>query len=213
VKLHIIILLFPLALCAQDQKSDADAPKVPDYSLQCDAFPYSVVACHSFNELVAAKDDDVLTMLRRPEAYLCFRNSDDIFSIVTIGSPYDVTFKKQPNGTLQAPGVVSYRRFKDGQDDEYQFSFGNWRTINRDDYPFFSSPPKEDPTISVSQSEISVQHSFKNVGGGTTNYVIQIRRSTLRSTETLQWQNPPKDAKSPPARGSEDFEGHCTAFK
>jgi hypothetical protein len=97
---------------------------------------------YSYNEMVLAKDDDILSVLHTPKAYVRFRNSEDVFSVVSIGSPFSLTFKKQPNG-----------------------------------------------------------------------YTIQIRRSTLRSTETIQWNNPGKDAKSPPDRGDLDFDGHCSVFK
>jgi hypothetical protein len=206
-------MLFAAPLFAQDQKPDTSVAITPDYTVQCSTVPLASAACHSFDEMVVAKDDEILSILRTPEAYVCFRNSEDMFSVISIGLPFNLTFKKQANGALLAAGMVTYRRIKSGQNDESQLAFGNWITVNQEQYPFFSSTPKQDPTVSVSESEISLEHSYKNLAGGTTDYTIQIRRSTLRSTETIQWKNPGKDAKSPPDRGTLDFDGHCSVFK
>jgi hypothetical protein len=213
VKLRILVVFFALPLFAQDQKTDTSVAITPDYTVQCSTLRLAQAACRSYNEMVLAKDDDILSILHAPEAYVCFRNSEDMFSVVSIGSPFSLTFKKQPNGALLAAGMVPYRRLKSGQNDDYDVSFGNWITINQEQYPFFSSTPKQDPVVSVSESEISIEHSYKNLAGGTTDYTIQIRRSTLRATETIQWNNPGKDARSPPDRGDLDVDGNCSVFK
>ena len=209
MKSAAIILLFSLAAFAQDQ-TPALPPK--DFTVQCSTFPTSLQACRSYNEMVTAKDADILGTMSHASSYVCFRSNEDVFLIFSIADPYTLKFKKQPNGFLQASGWIVFKSYKGGQIDELQIGTGTWETPAEQSSPFFNTVPKDDPNVYINDSQISLNHEFKNLGGGTTNYSLQIRRSTLRATESMQWEIPPKDPKSPPNRGTVDYDGRCVAF-
>lgn len=180
------------------------------------AEPLLASACKSYNELVSSKDDDLMTMLTSRETYVCFREAEDVFNVISMGTiPPKLLFKQiQKTNVYQASraSLIFYRRFKDGQADESLLFSGHWKRVGEDGDPFFDSDIKEPSNISVGNSEIALGEDFKNIGGGTTTYILKIRRSTKRVSETFQWDNPPKDAKSQPDRGNSTNEGHCITF-
>lgn len=218
MKIVGVFLLFSLAAFAQNQPpsippSITPTPPQKDFTVQCSAFPTSGQACRSYNEMIAAKDPDILGTISHADSYVCFRSDEDVFLIFSFGDPYNLKFKKkEQSGLLQAPGWVVSKRFKTGQIDDLQIGSGAWETVDEETPPSFNTPSKSDPSIYINDSQISLSHNFKNFGGGTTNYSLQIRRSTLRASESMAWETPPKKPQSPPDRGTMDYEGRCIAF-
>jgi hypothetical protein len=182
-----------------------------DHKIDCSGVS-SPLGCKSYNEMVEAKDADLLSLLKQRDVYVCFREYEDVFSVIGIDTPYDYAFRKLPNGTYHADSSIMYLRFKAGQNESFRMVFGKWTKIGADGNPFFATPPRSDTSASVTDSEVSLSYDFRNVGGGLTTYSFQMRRSTLRASETLQWNNPPTKEKAAPDRGSQDYDGHCVLF-
>ena len=212
------INLAALLLCATAfGQSPAAAPDTADreYSTSCSTFE-TKAACKSYNELVSAKDSELLTLLKMHNTYVCFREDEDLFNVIALDTPAPGRFTKvSAKSALYQAGetsVILFERFKKGQSDDNQLIFGKWTKLGEDALPYFSTPANQSPSLNVSDSEITYFEEFKNVGGGSTKYTFQIRRSTMRASEIFQWQTPPKDAKSNPNRGDNEFEGHCITF-
>jgi hypothetical protein len=89
---------------------------------------------------------------------------------------------------------------------------GKWTRFGPAGPRSFVTNGKESPTLEVSDSEISLFEAFKNIGGGKTTYSFKVRRSTMRATETFQWDNPAPNTKSGPERGEDTDAGHCISF-
>jgi hypothetical protein len=87
---------------------------------------------------------------------------------------------------------------------------GNWQKWNDETIAFQGK--NKNASATVLESEVSIDISFENIAGGTTGHDIQVRRSTLRFTDRMQWNNPPKTPKSESDKGSTSQSGHCKVF-
>jgi hypothetical protein len=196
-------------------KTAQQAPPSRDYSAIC-SLPSTEAACKSYNELVTSRDKDLLDVLKMRDTYVCFRENEDVFSVISLATPQPSEFKKVPKGAFYDAGPSSWvihLRFKNGQDDKSDFLIGKWTKLEPGSSPFFQTLPKANPSLSASESAITLLDEFENLKGGKTTYTLQVRRSTMRASEEFQWDDPPKDTKSTPERGSQTYDAHCIIFK
>lgn len=210
----ILLLFLSAAAFGQSTGTTAVDPTTRDYTTTC-SLPEIKAACRSYNELASVRDPDLIALLKVPNSYVCFREADDVFNVIAVDTPPAALFtkiQKTPNLYQVETAFITYQRFKNGQSDDYQLLIGSWTRVGQDGQLYFSTAPKQSPSMSVSESEIAYFEGYKNVSGGDTKYTLQIRRSTLRSSESFQWQTPAKDQKSTPNRGTDDITGHCITF-
>jgi len=156
-----------------------------------------------------------MALLQSRDTYVCFREGEDVFYMISLGTPPGGDFKKIGQSPFYRPpyhGLVFYKRFKGGQDDDSKIVSGEWTKLGPDASPNFETPAKQIPSLHVTESEISFYEEYKNVGGGETTYSLQIRRSTMRASETFQWHISPADPKKQPNNGSDTDSGHCILF-
>ena len=185
-----------------------------DYSTSC-TLPETAAACRSYNELVTSRDADLIQLLTIRDAYVCFRENQDVFNVIAIDSPRSTEFKKMSqNGFYQArpSSYIVFHRFKNGQTDHRLLIAGKWTKFDPASAPYFTTIGKESPVLDVSDSEITLSEEYRNITGGKTNYTFRIRRSTMKATETFQWDNPPPEPKAGPDRGESTDKGHCISF-
>jgi hypothetical protein len=143
-------------------------------------------------------------------AFVCFRENEDAFIIVSFEQPKDTDFQKDPKtGAITFPGLASIRRFSKGLSDESKLLFGTWaKAYPTSDPTFVSTSKTSDNEVFIDRSELSISYSFTNLGKTKTNYSLQIRRSTLRFLETWQFPGNEKEKADTRTSGS----GHCAAF-
>jgi len=108
------------------------------------------------------------------------------------------------------PGYIIFKSYRRGVSDDLKSITGNWQKWNEDTIAFQGK--NKNASATVLDAEVSVDISFENIAGGTTDHSVQVRRSTLRFTDKMQWDNPPKTPKGEPDKGSTTQTGHCKAF-
>ena len=160
-----------------------------------------------------ARDRDLLESFDYDEAYVCFPEYFDEFFVIAFSEPLPRDFHptaKDAKGTPTLPGYIVFKSYRNDVSDEVKSIIGNWQKWSGDAIAFQGVNKKASAT--VLDSEVSVDISFGNVAGGTTDHSIQVRRSTLRFTDKMQWDNPSKTPKSQPDKGSTSQSGHCKLF-
>jgi hypothetical protein len=159
--------------------------------------------CKSFNELVEAKDDTVLKSINH-DSYVCFRSEADVFSIIS--------FHQATSDKFNFP-MVGFHFFKNGNLDDFKAAYGKWRRQSEGSFIFedAKAPPSKQITFkghaSITDDEVTFRYSFENLNSKTTDYAIQIRRSTLRFTERYEAPNGKDKTYS-----TDTFTGHCVAY-
>jgi len=193
-------------------------PKTPqsvrELTTSCSDPSYQL-ACKSYNELVSSQDPELMALFNSHDAYVCFRESEDVFYIMSLGTPEPNEFVKVGRNTFyqsRYDGIVVFERFKNGQEDESKMVTGQWTKFGPNSNPHFETLSKSIPHLAVTDSEIYFYEEYKNLGGGTTKYTVQIRRSTMRASESFEWHNPSTDPKKPPTNGTDTNSGHCIVF-
>jgi hypothetical protein len=148
-----------------------------DPSIQCTG-DFAITSCKTFKEMVEAKDQDVVTEISR-RSMVCFRPDEDVFAVVSLGIPS--SFDAPQAGTQMAKGDVFYHLYSDGNHRESRMVQGQWTKMASDRVEDASFHGKSGGTeISFTPSSLSVSYSFQNMSGDTTDYVMEVRVSTLR---------------------------------
>ena len=176
--------------------------------------------------MITAADPDIISATQSRTAIACFRDYADKFFIVAYSVPmYDVEFRPTKiEGWLQAYGTAIFSSYADGNSDDYRLVRGSW-SKSKDDaigeamFESFKGPPQM-MQVQITPSEIGLAFQFQNLANTTTSRTIQIRRSTLRYSDTLDAPDTvtPKgkaSAKAPapppaaPVTTRTTFSGHC----
>lgn len=205
MKQFAIILAFAAMTLAQD------TPALSANPLQVDCTKVeSLSACASFNEMVYAKDKDLLSSIQGGDhTFVCFRTSEDVFIVISLSSPYDRGFAKPAPGKTASSqfGRVRYKRYKDGISEYIRFAPGTWtRETGMPDT--FETKPKAPVSAYMNDDELGVGFSYPNAVKTITDYSLTLRRSTLRFVETYE----AKDAKPTKPDYTSSAGGHCTEF-
>ena len=168
--------------------------------------PAAKVACHSFQELLAAKDEDLMYTLRRRlqdgngQVFVCFRPREDVFFLLWYGEPEDQEWTKE-TGTFTAPGTAELLQFKNGifeHGGESAWASGKWRSVDRksSDAKFESEELASEGgsrgEIDVDGGTVTVSHSLEKVAGSAAQYSFRLQKSTGRFTETFTTPNTPE---------------------
>jgi hypothetical protein len=210
LRVKIALLFITLAVLASAQVPAADHQK--NVGIDCSILE-NAKGCNSYNEMFVAKDKDLLESFDYDEAYVCFPEYFDDFFIIAFSQPLPRDFQALVKGIkapLLFPGYIVFKSYRSGVSDDTKNVIGNWQRWNEDTIAFEGK--NKNASATVVDSEISIDISFKNVAGGTTDHDIQVRRSTLRFTDKMQWDDPPKTPKSEPDKGSTSQSGHCKLF-
>jgi hypothetical protein len=214
-----IAILFALAASAFQQNT-VQPPTPPSYTVDCSTVN-ATLSCRSFNEMVEKKDPDLLSEIKAP-SFVCFRSTEDVFSVVSPASAPDLVYYKETTKYLsQAGGVVFYNRYSSGIAEDSRIVMGNWNKFSMvNSEPSFESLKEGNTQASISSAELSVTYAYKNLSGSTTTYSPQVRRSTKRFLEMFQFPDdapPTGKNKVPPEKphGSSRVEntGYCAEFK
>jgi hypothetical protein len=160
--------------------------------------PLAAEACKSFEELYKAGDKGLTLASRWETGYVCFRQNEDQFFVLTLNKPlFPLHWDKEtkspiPDDDATAYGFGSVNAYSNGVNDFsimpiFEFA-GRWTPagptlsatrINGEDNP--------DPThngISVDPEQINATWRFKNRFDKDVDYHLVIQRSTGRFTET-----------------------------
>ena len=193
-----------------------------EYLYDCSKLSYGSPGCKSFNEMIENKDATILSNLKSPNhAFVCFVPYEDQFITLSFQVPPDGTFlaSKTSPGLLVTLGTTLFYRFENGVQHSSDILFGEWRKTKS-----FSGPPvfvSEDSTSRtsayISYEELSYSQQFENLAGTKTIYTLQIRRSTLRFTETFDFPEIPSATKggntTTKAIERSTHSGYCAEFK
>src|ERR1039458_5728551 len=140
--------------------------------------------CKSYNEMVEKNDKDILAILKGSSTFVCFRQGEDTFVVLSYRQPLPTLFHQgAASHVLETFGIVLYRTYTDGVVGFMLPISGRWTKAFTTDSPVFTSR-KDEIQASVLDAEVSFSYPFKNRSGTTTRYDITIRRSTLRFVET-----------------------------
>jgi hypothetical protein len=175
-----------------------------------DCTKFESPGCASFNEMLAAKDADLISEISPPNrSFVCLRKAEDTFIVVSFKPPEASDFLKTASGSYAASGRVRYSRFEKGILSRYKRVFGEWFKYSNDqaDPPTFTSRtlPKLNVAESadIDNSEVNVSYSYKNVSNEDVFYSLTIRISTRRFNESFS------------SKGALPIEnaGYCAEFK
>jgi hypothetical protein len=160
-------------------------------------------SCQSYNELIRS-DDKHLREILSTNSYVCFRPEEDVFLVIAFHQPL-------PNESYG--DMIAYERFKNGLSDDFQLAYGTWKRDANGLPALNDSKPPADKAALVSGSalitndQLRFDYSFKNLAANTTDYSIELRRSTLRFSEHFE---------SPETKGKGtvtlEHSGYCVSF-
>jgi hypothetical protein len=212
----LILATFPLLLAGGAPQQGQTA-----YSFDCAKLSYPSEGCKSYNEMVAKNDSDVMSSIKSASiAYVCFVPDDDEFLITTFGRPEEASYtpKTMNLNILEASDLFSYSDFKNGVIERADATFGKWTKIkNFSMNPSFEGKSGSETNVSISDAEVYYETRFQNLNGTTTTYTLQIRRSTLRFSESFKWPQLAEDRKGTkaPTKAADQFtiNGYCTEFQ
>jgi hypothetical protein len=190
-------------------------PTVP-YGADCSTMRSP--ACYSYDEMVVKGDKDLVGSIRSSDnAFVCFREGEDTFLLLTFHIPDKIAFTPSGiKGYKQSSGVVAYSTYKQGVMDDFRLASGMWlRSDDDSEAPTFSSYKKDEDQALFSDSEVGFYFKFTNLNHNQTDYALKIRRSTLRFNETFTWPETKGDGKKqvPESEGRDTNQGHCVEFK
>ena len=202
-------LVFLLTLSAAAQTTAATTVPPKNYKADCSTMGVAP-GCQSYNKLVQSKDKDILDLVTTGYAVVCFREKEDIFTIVSFEQPIDGQFAKDPKTSLlSAFGMLFFHRFSGGLSDDSKWLIGKWNRLSLISDPSFVSHDEANSLDgSVDSTEINISYPFTNLNHTKTDYSFQVRRSTLRFNETWQFKDDQKTTSSTRTSSS----GHCASF-
>ncbi len=210
VKLPALIALIGVSALAQ---SPSQRPK-PSYTYDCSMLPEPSQGCQSYNQMVDKQDSDVMSTLKTGETYVCFRPNADYFMVVNYSDPVLLKPLTSNPTVLRGVGVGTYSSFKEGILDSIEALGGQWTQLKSlGTPPVFSGKGLErgsPTTLTVSDTEVDYSTSYENIGKTKTVYTLQIRRSTLRFSETYIF--PTSQSKTATSTES-GFSGYCAEFR
>lgn len=181
--------------------------------------PVSSAGCASYQELVKAGDEAVITDVR----YVCFRQFSDEFFVVKAHEPMLYPWSwykwnpKQAEYELkpdqQSPGWVQLQTFQNGVASDStmpnMFVYGKWMTLFRALYyaaTLRSVAGKEVPgSLTIDSSQLAISKTYPAQTGKRVTYSLTVQRSTKRFVEQFSVQNSPKEAFS--------YEGRCVEVR
>lgn len=215
------MVLLAIALPARAQTAGSIPPpaSTPEHSYDCSQLPYSSAGCSSYDQMVSKGDKDLAENFKdNLHSFVCFRPNEDTFIVLSFPDPVKESFAPVPSkpGITKTTGFFEYERFKDGVSEESEIALGDWTKLKiTDSVPFFSTANTADPNATLSETELDYTHSFKNLAGTTTRYVLQLRRSTLRFNETFTYAeaSPKQSTKQTPSQNQVTVSGYCTEFQ
>lgn len=166
--------------------------------------PDARVACRSFQELLAAKDEDLMYNLKPAmgQVFICFRPKEDVFFLLRGSDPDDERWeKKERSAIFTQSSAVELSRFKNGVFDhggESAFARGEWSSTDkgRTNATFanedFASEGGSKGEIEIDGGTVTVSHSLEKMGGNGAQYSFKLQKSTGRFTETFTAPNTPE---------------------
>ncbi len=207
---RLVALCFALTLIGAAQNmAPASASSPPkNYKVNCSTMGVAP-GCESYNEILQSKDKDVREYLAAGYALACFREKEDVFTIVSFQQPTDDQFLKDPKTSgLSAFGVMFFTRFSKGLTDDSKWLNGKWHRFSPNSDPSFVFHDEGKALDgSIDPAEIKVSYSLTH-SNTRTEYSFQVRRSTLRFTETWQFKD---DLKKTSGKRTASG-GHCALF-
>ena len=204
--LRTVLLLFAIVQVAAGQ---AEKP-----SLRCPG-GHNLQSCKSFQTMLSAGDRGLLAM-RSGRAYVCFREDEDTFFVVSFDEPSESGSTMAPEKSPVA-GTLQYHRFKNGTSDDYRVVAGVWEENAFGDGKQFRftqlrgrEPSTSEPVAAaaVNQNEVRVGYSFQNRQNDTVNYELRIERAPRGFAEDYDWLDP-RNNKHNHSR----YTGNCGDFK
>lgn len=166
--------------------------------------PEAKIACHSFQELLVAKDADLLYNLKSTmgQRFVCFRPKEDVFFVLRGTEPDDEPWEKQqPNSVVVVQsGAVELVRFKNGVFDhggESAFGRGEWRRADKTkaNAVFVSQSIASEGgaggEIEVDGGTVTISHPLDKTLGMGVHYSFKLQISTGRFVELFTAPNIP----------------------
>ncbi len=178
-----------------------------------DCTKFNSAGCASFNELVGARDTDIVGKIKSNgrAARVCFVEYEDNFSIVSFGVPSETDWRKQKDGVsyLSRPMFSSFTRYKDGVEFESHFLRITWEKIGEDGdwHAEGTGAGHENSHLLISPDEINFVAKWTNKLNTITTFQFSMRVATGRFKETYYF----KDDKGKP--NSTDASGHCVRYQ
>jgi hypothetical protein len=203
---HPVKYTFPVVFLVVAASSAASAfpqqeaqPRRPEAAYDCTKLPYASAGCQSYDEMLAKEDKDILGLVNGSHVFACFKPDEDVFFVVSLIEPYPSEYTARsgtsPNN-LQSTGIFSYARFKNGMQEDANTLTGLWRKFKPTNATTFSAKDDQNTThAAANDTEISFDHSFRSLNKTRTVYALQIRRSTLRFSETYTASEVPPNSK------------------
>lgn len=194
-----------------------EAPPFPD-QVNCAQFLEPSPGCNSFNKMLAANDLGILRLLwtRASDTFVCFRQDEDVFTLIAIGKPTYDRFRRVPNtGSVKQYGTVSVIRYKNGLAEQSHLFGGQWikAADSAIDEAGFSGHDSKSPStsnLSIDANQIALSVKSKNPEGTLATYSLQVRRSTRTMLETFD--APASAAAHPGAASHSTNTGHCAEY-
>lgn len=154
--------------------------------------PAAVAACKSFEQLLEARDADILDSIK-PTSYVCFRPKEDVFWIFRFDKPRGWS---QPDSSdaQSTRGLASLVEYRNGVSSKAKLGLGTWSRVpsfgGAADRFAYSPVEGRDKGLQfiIDSDEISVDFDYQNLDSERVFYSLQIRRSTGRFAETFKIQ-------------------------
>jgi hypothetical protein len=174
--------------------------------------------------MVAKGDKDLLGLINGSHVFACFKPDEDVFFIVSLVEPYPSEYTARSRASaneLQSTGIFSYARFKNGVQDDANTLTGLWKEVKLTRVATFSAKDEQSAThAAANDTEISYANSVRSPDNTYTVYALQIRRSTLRFSETYTASEAPPEGKpnkppthpQPKPQTRTGSNGYCAEF-
>ena len=227
MKYAVLCALIVAACCAPTSAiaQQESPPPRPDtaYVYDCTKLPYVSAGCPSYNEMITKGDKDLFGLINGSHVFACFKPDEDVFFIASLIEPYPGEYTSRspasPNN-LQSTGIFSYARFKNGVQEDAKILTGLWRKTKLLNDASFSAKDDQNSThAAASDTEVSYDSFVRSLNNTRTVYALQIRRSTLRFSETYTTsdvppENKPSKLPAPPQTKTqtESASGYCAEF-
>ena len=183
-----VVLLVVAVSMAKAFPQQETQPTRPEAAFDCTKLPYASAGCQSYNEMLTKGDKDLFGLVNGSHVFACFKPDEDVFFVVSLIEPYASEYtapSRTAADNLQSTGIVSYARFKNGVQEDANTLTGLWRKFKVTNVTTFSAKDDQNTTrAAANDTEISFDHSFRSSNNTRTVYALQIRRSTLRFSET-----------------------------
>jgi hypothetical protein len=228
VKLSSLAVFVAVAVSLPARAFPQQEPPSPrpetGYAYDCTKLSYSSAGCQSYNEMVAKGDKDLLGLINGSHVFACFKPDEDVFFIVSLVEPYPSEYTARSRASaneLQSTGIFSYARFKNGVQDDANTLTGLWKEVKLTRVATFSAKDEQSAThAAANDTEISYGNSVRSPDNTYTVYALQIRRSTLRFSETYTASEAPPEGKpnkppthpQPKPQTRTGSNGYCAEF-